>query len=80
MTSYMLFVFRSACAILLILSCLGSGCTMLQKSPATLAAVSSPPGVSGTITIKDSAFNPVNLTIRSGTTVTGKRRVIFIYV
>lgn len=57
--------------ILVILTCLFSGCTSsqpLQTTTPTIAVV--PAEELNTIVIKDFTFNPANLTIKTGTPVT----------
>ncbi|MFA5348694.1 MAG: cupredoxin family copper-binding protein [Methanoregula sp.] len=64
-------LFWSACAVLLILSCACTGCTSSQTPAATPAATTPYPATGSTsILIKNFAFSPDMLTIRSGTTVT----------
>jgi plastocyanin len=70
MTSNSRIVFWSACAIMLVLSCLFSGCTSAQSPPATTPATPIPAGGSNQIAIKNFAFSPAALTIKTGTTVT----------
>jgi amicyanin len=70
MTSDFRIMFWSACAIMLVLSCLFAGCTSAQSPPATTQATQAPAGGSNPIAIKNFAFNPSTLTIKTGTTVT----------
>jgi len=70
MTSHSRSIFWSACAILLVFTCLFSGCTSsgnpAPATPTTAATVSG----SNLVTIKNFAFSPAILTIKTGTTVT----------
>jgi amicyanin len=70
MTSDFRIMFWSACAIMLVLSCLFAGCTSAQSPPATTQATQAPAGGSNHIAIKNFAFSPATLTIKTGTTVT----------
>ena len=70
MTSHTHISFWSACAIILILTCFFSGCTSSQSPATTPMITTAPPNGSNIITIKDFAFSPANLTIKTGTTVT----------
>jgi plastocyanin len=66
MTSNPRIIFWSACAIILVLTCMFSGCTSAQSPPTTPATA----GGSNQIAIKNFAFSPASLTIKSGTPVT----------
>jgi amicyanin len=70
MTSDSRIMFWSACAIMLVVSCSFAGCTSAQSPPATTPATPPPAGESNHIAIKNFAFSPATLTIKSGTTVT----------
>jgi plastocyanin len=70
MTSNSRIVFWSACAIMLVLSCLFAGCTSAQSPPATTPATPAQAGGSNQIAIKNFAFSPATLTIKTGTPVT----------
>jgi len=61
-------MFCSAWAILLVLICASAGCTS-PSGPATTTPVTPAEG-SNAITIKNFAFSPATLTVRTGTTVT----------
>jgi plastocyanin len=61
-------MFCLACVVLLILSCMAAGCTSLQTPPATAAPTTSAAG-GNTIVIKNFAFDPSSLTVKSGTVV-----------
>jgi plastocyanin len=64
-------VFFSACTVLLILACVVAGCSSYQ-APATPATVTTrvPTGEASTVNIKDFAFSPSTLMVKTGTTVT----------
>jgi len=64
-------VFWSACTVMLILACMVAGCSSYQ-APATPATVTTqvPSGGGSTVNIKDFAFNPNTLMVKTGTTVT----------
>ena len=64
-------VFWSACTVMLILACMAAGCSSYQ-APAKPAAVTTqvPAGGGSTVNIKDFAFNPNTLMVKTGTTVT----------
>jgi plastocyanin len=70
MTSYSRSIFMTACVILLVLACSLSGCTSPQSPVATAPATPAPLGGSNEIVIKNFAFSPASLTIKTGTTVT----------
>jgi len=70
MTSQSRIFFWSACAIMLVLACSFSGCTSAQSPPTTTPTTPAPAGGSNSIAIKNFAFNPASLTIKTGTTVT----------
>jgi plastocyanin len=61
-------MFCLACSVLLIVSCMAAGCSSPQTSPATAAPTSSAAG-GNTVVIKNFAFNPSTLTVKSGTVV-----------
>ena len=61
-------VFCIACTVLVILACMTTGCS---SSPALSAATPQPaPSGGTTITIKNFAFDPATLTVKTGTTIT----------
>lgn len=62
-------VFCIACTVLLILACTAAGCSSTQ-TPVTPAASPAPSGSGNTITIKNFAFDPSTLAVKSGTVVT----------
>ena len=62
-------MFCLACVILLIVSCIAAGCTSSQAPPATAAPTTSTTG-GNTVVIKNFAFDPSSLTVKSGTVVT----------
>jgi plastocyanin len=62
-------VFWTICTILLIFAGVASGCTSAPASPAP-AASPVPAEGGNAITIKNFAFSPASLTVKSGTTVT----------
>jgi plastocyanin len=70
MESYSRVIFWSACTVLLLLSCTLSGCTSTQDQGTTTPATPASSAVPDVITIKNFAFNPETLTVRTGTTVT----------
>ena len=55
---------------MLVVTCLFAGCTSAQSPPATTPATPTPAGGSNQIAIKNFAFSPAALTIKTGTTVT----------
>jgi plastocyanin len=70
MISHSRVIFSSACVILLVLACSFSGCTSNQ-SPATSTPTTPTPAAGlNSIAIKNFAFSPATLTIKTGTTVT----------
>ncbi|MGB8219014.1 MAG: cupredoxin domain-containing protein [Methanoregula sp.] len=69
MPAYSRLVFCSACIVLLILACMSAGCSSYQTSSAT-ASTPAPTGGGTTITMKNFAFNPSTLTVKTGTVVT----------
>ena len=69
MTSHSSVIFWSACAIMLVLACSFSGCTSSQSPQTTTPTTQAPSGGSNSIAIKNFAFNPAVLTIKTGTTV-----------
>ena len=63
-------VFFCACAMVLVLACLSAGCSSSQ-SPATPTATTPVPApVANSITIKNFAFSPAMLTVKTGSVVT----------
>jgi plastocyanin len=64
-------VFWSACTVMLILACMAAGCSSYQ-APAAPATVTTeiPSGGGSTVNIRDFAFNPNTLMVKTGTTVT----------
>jgi plastocyanin len=70
MTSYFRGIFWSACAIMLVLTCLFSGCTSSQNPVTATPTTPVPSGGSNSIAIKNFAFSPATLTIKTGTMVT----------
>jgi len=62
-------MFCLACVILLIVSCIAAGCASSQAPPATAAPTTSTTG-GNTVVIKNFAFDPSSLTVKSGTVVT----------
>jgi plastocyanin len=62
------FMFCLACVVLLILSCMAAGCTSSQAPPATAAPTTSTTG-GNTVVIKNFAFDPSSLTVKSGAVV-----------
>ena len=64
------YVIWSACAVMLLLACLSAGCASYQ-SPATPAATTPAPAAgANSISIKNFAFSPVTLMVKTGTSVT----------
>jgi plastocyanin len=61
-------MFCLACVVLLIVSCMAAGCSSYQTSPVTTAPTTSTAG-GNTIVIKNFAFDPSSLTVKSGTAV-----------
>jgi len=59
----------SVCALILALASFSAGCTSSQ-GPAQPAGATPAPATANTITIKDFAFSPAALTVKTGTTVT----------
>jgi len=70
MTSNSRIIFWSVCAIMLIVTCLFSGCTSAQSPQTTTPATPSPAGGMNSIAIKNFAFSPATMTIKTGTPVT----------
>jgi plastocyanin len=70
MISYSRLVFWSACTMLLVLACSFSGCTSAPSPQTTTPATPAPSGGSNEIAIKNFAFSPAILTIKTGTMVT----------
>ncbi|MDD2254793.1 MAG: cupredoxin family copper-binding protein [Methanoculleus sp.] len=71
MSAHSRLAFCSACIALLILACMVAGCTSYQTPATTTPAVqqSSTPG-GNAITIKNFAFDPSTITVKTGTAVT----------
>lgn len=61
-------IFCTACTVLVILFCIAAGCNSSPTPSATTAPPASPGG--NTITIKNFAFDPAVLTVKTGTAVT----------
>jgi plastocyanin len=57
------------CTAILILACMAAGCSS-GPTPATPATPSASPGSGNAITIKNFAFDPSSLTVKTGTAVT----------
>jgi plastocyanin len=70
MISHFRVIFSSACLILLVLACSFSGCTSNQSPATTTPTTLTPVAELNTIMIKNFAFSPATLTIKTGTTVT----------
>jgi len=62
-------VFNLVCIVLLILSCMAAGCSSYQ-TPSAPAAPPASTGGGNTIAIKNFAFDPSMLTVKTGTVVT----------
>ena len=69
MPAYSRLVFSSACIVLLILACMSAGCSSYQTSSAPASPPASPGGGT-TITMKNFAFDPSTLTVKTGSVVT----------
>jgi len=69
MPSHSWLVFCTACTILVILACMVAGCTSYPSAPAT-ATPSAVMGGGDTIEIKNFAFDPGSLAVKTGTVVT----------
>jgi plastocyanin len=65
-------VFCTACFVLLIVACMAAGCSSYQtpSAPVTPAAPTTSTGGGNSIAIKNFAFDPSSLTVKSGTVVT----------
>lgn len=61
-------VISLACMVLVILACMTAGCTYTPASPATPAQTTVPAG--NVVTIKNFAFDPTSLVVKTGTVVT----------
>lgn len=70
MVSYSRVIFWSACTVMLLLTCTLSGCTSSQDQGTTIPATPASSDVPNVITVKNFAFSPDTLTVRTGTTVT----------
>ena len=69
MSEHSRLVFCTGCIVIVILACMAAGCTSPQTAPVTAA----PPTATGggnTIAIKNFAFVPTPLTVKSGTAIT----------
>jgi plastocyanin len=62
-------IFCSACIVLVILACMSAGCSSYQ-TPAAPATPQPSTGGGMTITMKNFAFDPSTLTVKTGTVVT----------
>ncbi|MFA4850426.1 MAG: cupredoxin family copper-binding protein [Methanoregula sp.] len=69
MSEHSRLVFCTTCIVIVILACTVAGCTSPQTAPATVASPAATGG-ENTIAIKNFAFVPTPLTVKSGTTVT----------
>jgi plastocyanin len=69
MPAYSRLVFGSSCIVLLILTCMSAGCSSYQ-TPAAPASPTATPGGGTTITMKNFAFDPSSVTVKTGTMVT----------
>jgi plastocyanin len=69
MSAYSRPVFYLACICLLIISCLSAGCYS-SPAPAATTATQAPSGGGNTISIKNFAFDPSTITVKTGTKVT----------
>ena len=63
-------VFWSACTVMLILACMAAGCSSYQAPAKPVVTTQVPAGGGSTVNIKDFAFNPNTLMVKTGTTVT----------
>ena len=70
MISHSRVIFSSACVILLVLACSFSGCASNQSPATSTPATTTPVAGLNSIAIKNFAFSPAILTIKTGTTVT----------
>jgi plastocyanin len=69
MSAYPRMLFLIACTVLVILACTVAGCSS-GPAPSTPAAPPASTGGGNTISIKNFAFDPATLTVKTGTTVT----------
>jgi plastocyanin len=69
MAEYSRFVLSIVCTAILIIACMAAGCSS-SPGPATPATTPASSGGGNTITIKNFAFNPSSLTVKTGTVVT----------
>jgi plastocyanin len=69
MPAYSRLVFCSACIGLLILACMSAGCSSYQ-TPSVPASPTATPGGGTTITMKNFAFTPSTVTVKTGTVIT----------
>ncbi len=70
MISHTRVLLGSACVILLVLTCAFSGCMSSQSPQTTTPATPTPGAGLNSVMIKNFAFSPATLTIKTGTTVT----------
>jgi len=68
MSAYSRPVFYLACICLLIISCLSAGCYS-STAPSATTTTQAPSGGGNTISIKNFAFDPSTLTVKTGTKV-----------
>ena len=69
MSEYSHLISGITCTVLVILACTAAGCYS-SPAPATPAAPPASSGSGSSITIKNFAFDPATLTVKTGTTVT----------
>jgi plastocyanin len=62
-------IFYFLCIVLVIVSCLSAGCNS-SPAPSATTATPAPAGGGNSVTIKNFAFDPSTLTVKTGTTVT----------
>ena len=62
-------LFCTACIVVVILACMAAGCTSPQTAPATTSPHAATSG-GNAIAIKNFAFDPVPLAVKTGTAVT----------
>jgi plastocyanin len=63
-----------ACIVFLILASIAAGCTSSPATPASPAGSPAAAGGGNAITIRNFAFDPASLTVKTGTTVTWTNR------
>jgi plastocyanin len=68
MTPYAHLLFSTVCTVMIILACTAAGCSSFPAPSSAPAQPASPGG--NTITMKNFAFDPSILTVKTGTTVT----------